>query len=450
MLKTVIIGAGSGFGGRLSIDIMSNERLRNSKICLCDLHEGRLKKVEKYLRNTIEKHDLPTIIESSTDRTELLPDADFVITSVSVGGGAYYGHPYKAEIEIPRKYGVDQIVGDTCGVGAVFRFLRTGPVHLQIFKDIERLCPDALALNHTNPMAMLTWLHHKETSVENVGLCHGIYWTSRKIAKMLGIPVEELYYDVAGINHLAWFLKLQHKDKDLYPELKKLINNPELSEDQELREEEEVRFEILKQFNYFSTESPRHDSEYLPYFRRTQELLDNYNLERRQVEDEPGKVREWMEDTGPDDSNKVYGELRKSNEYTTGIMEAVLTDEPYKFNGNVMNEGLITNLPEGSCVEVPCMVDKQGVHPCYVGDLPSHLAGLDRTNINVQELAVEAVIEKDKEKAFQACALSPLTASKLSLPEIREMFNELWEAEKDLLLWFDPSHEGPVPEKYAD
>lgn len=450
-MKTVIIGAGSGFGGRLSVDIMSNESLANSTIALCDIHPGRLKKVKEYVERTIEKHNLPTKVEASTDRTELLPDADFVITSISAGGGAYYGHPYKAEVEIPRKYGIDQAVADTTGVGAVFRFLRTAPVHYQIYKDIERLAPKAYVLNHTNPMAMLTWLHHELTSVKNVGLCHGIQQTSKELAAILGVPHEEVTYKVAGINHLAWFLELNRGKEDLYPQLRKIMEDKENSPDPELVEDELVRFEIMRQFGYFPTESNRHDSEYLPYFRRTSELMNQYKLSSREVGDNPRNVRDWMKETGSDnEDNKPIGELKRSQEYTTGIMEAIVTNNPFHFNGNVMNTGLISNLPDGCCVEVPCVVDKYGIHPTYVGDLPEHLAAINRSNISVQELAVKAVIERDKEAAFYAVALSPITSAVLSLPEIREMFNEMWEAEKDLLLWFDPSHQGPVPEICAE
>ncbi|MFW6007282.1 MAG: alpha-glucosidase/alpha-galactosidase [Halanaerobiales bacterium] len=429
------------------MDIMAREVLQDSVIALCDIHSGRLNKIKEYVKNTIKKYNLPTKVEASTDRKELLPDADFVITSISAGGAAYSGYPFKYEVEIPRKYGIDQSVADTCSVGAVFRFLRTAPVHLQIFRDIEELCPEALVLNHTNPMAMLTWMHHEKTSVENVGLCHGVQGTSNIMAEMIGESSEEISYKTAGINHLAWFLSFTKQGKDLYPELRKVMNNPEESARPDLARKEKVRFEIMRQFGYFPTESSRHDSEYMPYFRQNAEWRDKYNLELRDIKDNPRK-REWMEE---DEDNKLVGELKRSREYTTGIMEAVLTDKPYRFNGNVMNNGgLISNLPDNCCVEVPCMADANGINPCYTGKLPAQLAALDMSNVSVQELAVQAFLEKDKEAAFHACTLSPMTSATLTLPEIRDMFNELWEAEKDLLLWFDPSHTGPVPELCAE
>ncbi len=441
MAKIVIIGAGSGFGGRLSIDIMSREALKDSTICLCDLHTGRLGRVSDYVRRTAEAHGLPTKVIADTDRTALLPDADFVVTSISVGGGAYYGFPYKPEIEIPRKYGLEQSVADTCSVGAVFRFLRTGPVQNQILRDVERLCPEALVLNHTNPMAMLMWLHNATTGLKTVGLCHGVQDTAGKLAGYLGIGSEEISYKVAGINHLAWFLELKHGKKDLYPDLFRLLDDPETVQ------KDAVRFEIMKRFGYFPTESSHHDSEYMPYFRRTPELMGKYGLRQRTVSDSPPRVREWLQDG--DGGEPAVGELRRSREYTTGIMEAVLTDEPFRFNGNIMNTGLITNLPQGSCVETPCMVDAGGVSPCYVGELPPQLAAIDRTNINVHELAVRAVLDRDREAAFHACALDPLTSSVIPLDRLRAMFDELWDAEKDLLRWFDPSHTGPLPEPFA-
>jgi alpha-galactosidase len=441
MTKIVLIGAGSGFGARLSIDIMSRESLKDCTICLCDINPDRLKKVVDYVQSLIYQHNLPTKLVASTNRKEVLPDADFVITSISAGGGAYYGHPYRAEVEIPRKYGLDQSVADTCSVGGVFRFLRTGPVQHQIIRDVERYCPNAIVLNHTNPMAMLTWLHSVDSSVRNVGLCHGIQNTSQEIAKFLNIPWDEVSYKVAGINHMAWFLELRQGKKDLLPDLWQRIENPVTSTDAEFCKRELVRIEIMKQFGYFPTESSHHDSEYLPYFRRTPQLMKEFNLKSNIVSNEPPVVPEWMKET-KDRTSK----LKPSEEYTSGIIEAVITNVPYRFNGNVMNNGLISNLPQGSCVEVPCMVDSYGVQPIHVGSLPPQLAALNRSNIAVQELAVHAVLHKDREAAFHACAVDPLTASVLSLRDIRSMFDEIWESEKDLLQWFDPFYKGDLPE----
>lgn len=440
MTKIVIIGAGSGFGGRLSVDIMSRENLRDSTIVLCDIHPGRLKLVTDYVQRTVDKYQLPTRIEATTDRKKALPDADFVITSVSVGGGAYYGHPYKAEIEIPNKYGISQSVADTIGVGGVFRFLRTGPVQHQFFRDMEELCPDAWVLNHTNPMAMLSWLHLVDSSMKYVGLCHSVQGTTEQLARMINVPYEDVNYWVAGINHQAWILEFMRGHEDLYPRIWEAMKDPEVIQG------DPVRFEMMRHFGYFVTESTRHNSEYLPYFRQTPELMAQFGLETRSVRDTPFRVREWMKDTGADGGDAPVGELQLSREFTTGIMEAVLTNIPFSFNGNVLNTGLITNLPQGCCVEVPCLVDGRGVHPCYVGDLPPQLAALNRSNVAVIELAVRSVLDKDRDAAFHACAVDPLTAAVLTLDKIRDLFEELWAAEEGLLKWFDPTHSGQLPE----
>ncbi|MCX5670766.1 MAG: alpha-galactosidase [Planctomycetota bacterium] len=427
MPRIVIIGAGSGFGSRLSFDILSREPLRGATIVLADIDAARLEAVTAYVRRAVEAHGVPAKIESAIDHRDALPGADFVITSVSVGGAAYAGYPFAHEINIPRKYGVDQSVGDTLGPGGVFRFLRTAPVQLGFCRDMEDLCPDALLLNYTNPMGMLTWLHSEGSSVRNVGLCHSIQWTMHELAGYTGIPLAEITHWVAGINHQAWVLEFRRRGQDAYPAIRQAMETPETFA------KDRVRFEMMRHFGYFVTESSHHNSEYLPYFRRTQELRDEFHLESRQVPMEQKADREWMK-TGPD---APVPELARSNEYASGIIEALVTGVPLRFNGNVMNTGLITNLPEGCCVEVPCVADREGVHPCHVGPLPPPCAALNRSNVAVQELAVRAVLDRDRNAAFHAIALDPLTASCLSLAKIREMFEEMWAAERELLSYFD-------------
>ncbi len=441
-IKVVIVGAGSLFGSRLSIDILSSRSLQDVTIGLCDMNATRLEQVRRYIQRGMDHYKLPGRLIASTDRKDLLPGADFVVTSISANGGAYWGFPYSAEIEIPRRYGIDQCVGDTTSVGAVFRFLRTGPVQQQIFRDVESLCPGALVLNHTNPMAMLTWLHALASPVRSVGLCHGVQYTTQKLAKWVGVPYGEVSYKAAGINHLAWILEFRRGQEDLYPRIR------QAAEDPENRKGEEVRCEILKQFGCFCTESSGHDSEYLPYFRRTAELRAEYDLKPTEV---PAAAQErvWMKDPGAGGDAPPVPKLWRSDEYTASIIEAIVGNAPCRFNGNVMNTGLITNLPLGCCVEVPCLVDASGIHPCHVGDLPPHLAALNRSNIAVHELAVQAVLNRDRDAAFLACALDPNAAAILSLPKLRAMFDELWEAEKDLLAWFDPKRSGPVHEGFA-
>ena len=431
MAKLVIIGAGSGFGGRLSIDFLSREPLREGAvIALCDINADSLEKVAAYVRRTVEHHGLEAEIVASTDRNELLGGADFVVTSVSVGGGAYWGYPFAHEVEIPRRYGIEQSVADTIGPGGVFRFLRTAPVQLAFCKDMERHCPGALLLNHTNPMAMLTWMHSSGSAVRNVGLCHSVQGTTKQLAGYISVPYEEVSYWVAGINHQAWVLEFHHNGQDAYPRLRQAMADPEIFA------KDAVRWEMMKHFDYFVTESSHHNSEYLPYFRQTEEVRERFGLKTRPVRMEPPRKRAWLADTGVDQEPPV-GEMKRSHEFTTGIMEAVVTNTPYLFNGNVMNDALVTNLPAGCCVEVPCLADARGVHPCRVGDLPAQLAAINRSNIAVQQLAVEAFFQRSRNAAFQAVALDPLTAAVLPLHRIREMFDEMWEAEKDLLAYFD-------------
>lgn len=433
MAKIVIIGAGSGFGGQLSVDILARPSLADSTIALCDINADSLRAVTQYVQRVIDRYELPGKVVAGTDRRELLGGADFVITSVSVAGPAYWGLPYKYDIEIPQQYGIEQHIGDTIGPGGVFRFLRTAPVQLEFCRDIERLCPDAWMLNHTNPMAMLTWLHSAGSSVRNVGLCHSVQGTTEALSRWAGAPYEEVSYHVAGINHQAWVLRLEHKGQDLYPRV-----HAAFEADAELARREGVRYEIMKQFGRFVTESSRHNSEYLPYFRRTPELLEHYALERRVVGDQPKRVREWMKDMGVEaGGDPNVPELTPSKEYTAAIIQGIVTDTPTCFNGNVMNRGLIPNLPDECCVEVPCLADAQGVRPCRGGALPQQLAAINRSNIAVQELAVQAALHRDRDAAFHAVALDPLTAAVVTLPNIRRMFDQMWDAHKDLLAWFD-------------
>ncbi|HJP32691.1 MAG TPA: alpha-galactosidase [Candidatus Latescibacteria bacterium] len=433
MAKIVIIGAGSGFGSRLSIDILSRESLKDSTIALCDIDEERLEGVRSYVQRAVDGHNLPGKVVAATDREQLLPGADCVVTAVSIGGAAYWGEPYRSEVEIPMKFGVQQTVADTIGVGGIFRFLRTADEHLQFALDMERLCPQALLLNYTNPMCMLTWLHSVGTTIENVGLCHSVQGTTKKLTAAVGAPYDEVSYTVAGINHQAWVLSLQHRGEDLYPALWQAIDSHESFE------QDKVRVEMMRQFGYFVTESTRHNAEYLPYFRRTTELCDFYGVpQRNPVSMENIRKRDWMKDSGvEDDGEDDVPPLTASHEYASLIIEARMENTPFAFNGNVMNNGSIPNLPEDCCVEVPCLADAEGVHATFVGDLPTQCAALNRTNVSVQELAVEAVLNRDREAAFHACALDPLTAAVVPLPQIREMFEELWTAEGDLLSYFD-------------
>lgn len=431
-IKVVIIGAGSGFGGRLAMDILACPRLADSHIALCDIDSAKLKNTLNYLQVFVKHHKLPAELSAATDFRELLPGADFVVSSVSVGGPSYWGEPFCSEVTIPREYGLDQHWADTLGPGGVFRFLRTAPVQHGFCVEMDRLCPEAILLNYTNPMAMLTWLHSVGSGVSNVGLCHSVQGTTKKLARVAGVPYEEVSYRVAGINHQAWVLSLRHHDEDLYPRIRAVADTHEEFEN------DRVRVEMMKQFGYFTTESSEHNSEYFPYFRRNAELMKHYKLKVRKLETEWEPPRGWIKDSGiEDDGGEGVPPLIQSHEYAAGIIEARASNKPYVFWANVMNNGAISNLPDDCCVEVPCVVDGEGVHPCHVGALPSQCAAVNLTNINVQRLAVEAYLTRNREAAFHAIALDPLTASVVSLPKIREMFERMWAAEGDRLAYFD-------------
>ena len=281
---------------------------------------------------------------------------------------------------------------------------------------------------------MLCWMHSAASSVTNVGLCHSVQHTAHRLAGFVGVPHEEISYWVAGINHQAWILRLDRDGEDLYPRLRKAMA------DATIYRRDAVRFEMMKHFGYFVTESSGHNSEYVPYFRKNRAMIRRFRLHRhrsakrlKEMEAQRRRVRAWLYDDGA----AAAPELKASDEYAAGIIEARVTNRPFRFNGSVPNTGLITNLPEGCSVEVPCIADAQGIHPCFVGLLPPQCAAINRSNIAVQELAVRAILDRDREAAFHACALDPLTAAVATLDEIRAMFEELWKAEKHLLSYFD-------------
>ncbi len=430
-MKVTIIGAGSVVFARTVIrDILSFEALRDSTVSLMDIDESRLALIASHTRRLTEQKHLPTKVEHTTDRRKALDGADYVVVMIQVGGL----EAFKLDVEIPLRYGVDQCVGDTLGPGGVFRALRTMPVMLAIARDCEDLCPSTRIFNYSNPMAMNCWALNAASRVRNVGLCHGVQGTASHLANYIGAPMEEIEYWTAGINHMAWFLRFERKGEDAYPLVRERLakDGPP--------DKDRVRFEVFRQVGYFMTESSGHFSEYIPYFRKRKDLMEKYMREGFGGESmayfkacsarlDPHLQQLSREARG--EEKMPFGE--RSGEYVSNIINSLVTGERYRFNGNVRNTGLITNLPEGSCVEVPCYVDKTGVHPSYVGDLPPVCAALCRTNVNVQELAVKAALEKDKEAAFHAVMLDPLTAACLEPAEIRRMVDEMFEAEKQWL-----------------
>ncbi|MBW3621799.1 MAG: alpha-galactosidase [Armatimonadetes bacterium] len=430
MAKITMIGAGSFFCQRLLVDIMSYPELRESTIALVDINPDHLEPATRYARRVVELHGTGAKILSDTDRRAVMEGSDFVIVSIAVGGPAYSGPLFHADKMIPKKYGVDQSVADTLAPGGIFRTLRVAPELLAIARDMEELCPGALMINYTNPMATLCWAIDKATSIKTVGLCHSVQGTSKQLAGYIGAPPEEIAYWVAGINHMSWFLDFKWNGEDAYPLLRQAMEDPEIYA------KDTVRFEMFRHFDYFVTESTRHMSEYVPYFRKRPDIMEPLGLEFKEPNPEP--VTRWSKEDSPL-LRQAAGEepinLKGSHEYASHIIHSSVTGEPFRFNGNVPNRGLIDNLPEGCCVEVPCLVDNTGVHPCVVGELPGQLAGLNRSNIAVQQMTVEAVLEEDRRKAYYALALDPLTSAVCSLPEIEGMFEEMMSAQSDWMAY---------------
>jgi len=432
MAKVAIIGAGSVvFCKTLMLDIMATPGLEDTEFALMAPSKRRTPQVEAFAQRVITRNGLPAKAWITTDRREALDGADFVIATFQVGGVKGFEYDYS----IPYQHGVDQCIGDTLGPGGIFRALRSIPVTMAMARDMEELCPNALLLNYVNPMAMICWALGK-TKVQFVGLCHGVQTTMDLISGYVGVPKDEIDFTCAGINHMGWFLKLEHEGRDLYPLLKQRFEDPAYYVN------EKVRGEALRQFGYFMTESTGHLSEYLPYFRKNQKALDLYC-------DEPGfggatgAYYQWcklVEDRfeGVDIlADEPTALPSRSIEYGSYVIEAMVTGRRFKLNGNVINGGMIGNLPADCCAEGPIYVDRLGLHKTVVGDLPSQCAALNLTNINVQRLAVEAALSGDPEQIVHACALDPLSAATLTLKEIRDMAADMLEAEKQWLPQFE-------------
>ncbi|HRA70291.1 MAG TPA: alpha-glucosidase/alpha-galactosidase [Trichococcus flocculiformis] len=432
MVKICFIGAGSTiFAKNVLGDAMLTPSLQDAEIALYDIDENRLKESELILQ-TINKNSNQSRakIQSFSDRKEALKDANFVINAIQVGG---YKPSTVIDFEIPKKYGLQQTIGDTTGIGGIFRGLRTLPVMFDIAKEMEEVCPDAWLLNYTNPMAILTMGMLKATKIKTVGLCHSVQVCVPELFEHLGIKdqynLDEFQWKIAGINHMAWLLEINRNGKDFYPEIRRLaseIANPH---------KDSVRFELMKHVGYYITESSEHNAEYHPYFikKNYPELIEQLQIPideylRRCVD----QIAGW--ETQRDEIvNDGSLEHTRSREYASYIMDAITTGTPTMIAGNVLNKGLITNLPEDCCVEVPCLVDKNGVQPTYVGKLPTQLAALNRTNINVQELTVEAAMTLEKDKIYQAALMDPHASSELSISEIKAMVDELIAAHGDYL-----------------
>jgi alpha-galactosidase len=436
MAKITIIGAGSVvFTRNLTSDILLAPALHNSTISLMDIDPERLEIARALVQKMIDTRGLPARVEATVDRRAALAGADFVITTIQVGGL----EAYELDIETPLRYGVGQCVGDTLGPGGVFRGLRTIPVLLDICRDMNELCADsALLINYSNPMAINSWGVAAGAGRPYVGLCHSVQGTSAMLANFIGAPYDEVRFRVAGINHMAWFLEFTWNGQDAYPLLREAVQDPER------RGKEPVRIEEFEQFGYFVTESSGHASEYVPYFRKTQAMIDEELVPRFQDPHDhwiafggnagylhhcKARLHDFLDEVQEQIAGTRALPERRSNEYGSYIIEAVVTNVPAIIYGNVPNTGLITNLPTGCCVEAPCVVDGNGIQPCHVGDLPPILAALCRSNIAVQELAVRGSLAGDREMIVHALMMDPLTAAVCTLPQIRAMADELFAAE---------------------
>ena len=445
MSRITLIGAGSVvFTRNLCSDILLTPALQESTIALMDIDPDRLVQARNLVQAIIDQRGLDAQVEATTDQREAVRDADYVITTFQQGGL----DAYKLDVEIPQRYGVEQCIGDTLGPGGVFRALRSIPVLLDLCRDMDDVAPDALLLNYVNPMAANCWAVDMDTGRPCVGLCHSVQGTSEMLAKWVGVPYDEVVYLCAGINHQAWFLEFRQGQEDLYPLIWEAIERPEIYA------QEPVRIELMKHFGCFVTESSGHASEYVPYFRKTAQMVNEDLVPCFQDE-----VNQWFDygRTGGHlrvyiarfpDHQREYRELlagvkalptERTHEYGSYIIEAMETNQPIRINGNVPNWGLIDNLPQGCCVEVPCLVDGNGIQPTAVGALPTQLAALNRTNVNVQELIVEAALTGDAEAMYHAVMLDPLTAAVCTLPQIRALVDKMLAAQARWLPQFQNS-----------
>lgn len=420
MPKITFIGAGSTvFAKNLLGDILSFPELAGSTIALMDIDPERLRTSEIVAHKIARALDAHPAIEATTDRRRALDGADYAINMIQVGG---YQPATVTDFEVATRHGLRQTIGDTVGVGGIMRALRTIPVLLEMGRDMEDLCPNVLFINYVNPMAMNTWAFSLGTRIRTVGLCHSVQGTAEQLAQDLGVPCDELNYTVAGINHMAFYLRLEHKGVDMYPALHRL------AQEGRVPDWNRVRYEMLKRTGYFVTESSEHFAEYVPHFIRRDrpDLIEQLNIP---LDEYPRRCElqiilwEYMRQQLEASDEPL--EVQRSNEYGSLIIHSMETGEPCVIYGNVLNHGLIDNLPAGCCVEVPCLVDRNGVQPVRVGALPPVLAGLIRTNVSVQELTVQAALTRRREYVYQAAMLDPHTAAELTLDQIWALVDDL-------------------------
>lgn len=438
MTKLTFIGAGSlGFTRGLVRDVLTFPLLEDATICLMDIDPERLDFAKRAVQRIVDMGNYPAKVEATMDRAEALKGADVVLVTILAGGVDVWRH----DIEIPKKYGVDTNIGDTRGPSGIFRALRTIPVMLGIAKDMERYCPNATMLNYTNPMVMLCRAMQRETSIQLTGLCHSVQGTAEMLAGWIGAPMNEITYTCAGINHMAWYLKYEWNGNDAYPLIKKAI-----TERSEVYFEEPVRNEMFLALDHYITESSGHNSEYNWWFRKRPDLIAKYcdtgtswnpgeyafvikRYEERQ--------NNWREDAKKWFASDNPISLERGHEYAAYIINALQGGEPFEFNGNVANTGLITNLPQNACVEVPVWASKKGLTSTYVGALPPQVAMLTGLTSQLEEMAVEGALTGNPRLVYQAIAHDPLTAAVLSLEEIKTMVNEMFAKNREYLPQFE-------------
>lgn len=436
MAKVAFIGAGSlGFTRGLVRDLLTFDTTRDATIALMDIDEERLDFAKRAVESIIAKGKYPAKVLATRDRKEALKGADAVLCTILCGDVDVWRY----DIELPKKYGVDTNVGDTRGPSGVFRALRTIPTMIDICRDMERYCPNAILLNYTNPMAMLCRAMQRTSCIPVTGLCHSVQGTAMMLAEWIGAPMEEIAYLSAGINHQAWYLEYKRNGKDAYPDIRKAV------EKRKIYNEEQVRNEMFLALGYYVTESSGHNSEYNWWFRKRPDLIEKYcthgtgwnpgeyayilkdYLRRKKTWKK--EVEDWFKEGAPI-------ELERGLEYAAWIINAYLGGSPFEFNGNVPNKGLISNLPQDACVEVPVLANKRGFNSIHVGALPPQCAALNNLSIAVEEMAVEAALTGDPTLVYHAICYDPLTAAVLSLAEIRKMVQEMLRKNKDHLPQF--------------
>ena len=435
--KFTFIGAGSlGFTLALARDILSFDSFKDCEIHLMDIHEGRLEFAKKAIQRLIDTHKCAASVHATTDRKKALEGADGVLITILQGGVDVWRH----DIEIPKAYGVDINVGDTRGPSGVMRFLRTAPVMLDIIRDVEKLCPDAIVLNYTNPMAMLCSYLQRQSKVSVTGLCHSVQGTAHMLARWIGAKNDEITFTCAGINHTSFYLDYKWNGKDAYPLiLDKVKNDPEVAN------EEQVRNEMYLQFGLYPTESSGHNSEYLPWFRKRADLIEKYCTHgtgwnpghHAYILNEYLKANDTWEERFGEFLSKEEVDLERGEEYAAYIFNALFGDgHPFLFNGNHLNNGIISNMQPDACIESPVWASPTGLQPVHIGAMPDNIALLCDTAARIEELAVNAAIEGDPWKVFQANLFDPLTASMLSMEEIKEMTQKMLTKNADFLGYF--------------